>query len=170
MKNIIPLGIVIAAVAAAAVYFVQKPGRTGPRASDLVPTDAIFFAHLPDVRETAERWKKTSLYELSQEPEMQAFLERPREKLPLFQKVQAVLDRLQRVQPREGFFAVNSIEGKTPELVAGFAFSGSEKRGGSLRRRMARRAAQDATRRESRADQLRKPRDRDIHRQGSGGR
>ena len=125
MNKIIPIGVLAIAAAAAAYYLVKKPGGHRTAATELVPAETILFAQLPDIQRTTQRWKATSLHQLLQEPEIQGFLERPREKFPLFQKATAISAQIQQTSPKEGFFAVTSIEGPMPEMIAGLAYSGS---------------------------------------------
>ena len=55
---------------------------------------------------------------------MQAFLANPREKAPGMKLWQERMDQIARINPGEAFFAVTSIEGPQPKLVAGFTFLG----------------------------------------------
>jgi hypothetical protein len=126
MKKIIPLGILLAAAAVIAFYVIKKPGADRTAAAELVPAETVFFAQLLDLRTSTTRWKKTALHQLLQEPEMQSFLERPREKLPVFRHLNTLGEQMDRIEPREGFFAVTSMESSTPALVAGFSFLGSQ--------------------------------------------
>ena len=48
------------------------------RGAELAPADTIFFAQLPSLRRSALRWRGTDLYKIWEEPETQAFLEKPR--------------------------------------------------------------------------------------------
>ena len=127
MKKFLPLGIILTAVAVAAFYLLNRPAAHDSAAAELVPGETVAFIQIPDLRRSAERWKKTSLYALTQEPEMQSFLERPREKLPLFQHLQTFGVHAERINPREGFLAVTSMEGQVPAMIAGFSFRGSKK-------------------------------------------
>jgi hypothetical protein len=128
MKKIVSPLLVIAALAAIAAFFIHRavPGRHA-RASDLVPAGTIVFAHLPDIHGTSDRFTTTELYKLGQEPEVKAFLERPRAKAPQNSTWQTQVERIERVDPREAFLAVTSFDGTTPRLIAGFAFNGSRK-------------------------------------------
>jgi hypothetical protein len=129
MTKLVPIGIAAAVVGAGvgAFFLLKRPATQETRSAKLAPAATLFYAQLPDLLESSRRWEKTALYQLWNEPEMQAFMERPRTKLPFFQHVQVITERLQRVAPREGFIAVTSIDGPMPQLVGGFSFSGNQK-------------------------------------------
>src|SRR5687768_8419153 len=127
MKKIVLPLLVIAALAAVAAFFIHRAAPTRPRAVELVPDTAMVFAHVPDVRGTVERFGTTEMSKLGQEPEVQAFLDRPLAKAPQSAELQAHLLRLAQVDARERFIAVNSFDGPTPQLLGGFAFNGSRK-------------------------------------------
>ena len=126
MKKLVPTALVLIALAVAALVFFQHETPHRPRAAEIAPAEALFFAQLPDVRRSVRRWPETALARLWLEPEMQTFLEMPRQKMPLFVRARETLARLERVAPREAFVAVTSLRGATPEFVAGFAYSGGQ--------------------------------------------
>ncbi len=125
MKRIVPTALVLIALAVGAFVFFQPERPHRPRAAELVPPETLLFVHLPDVRRSLARWPLTGLAQIWEEPEMQAFLELPRRKMPLMRQAKATLARLVRVGPREGFAALTALDGVAPKFVAGFAFSGS---------------------------------------------
>lgn len=125
MKRIVPTALVFIALAVGAFVFFQPEKPHRPRAAELVPPETLLFVHLLDVRRSVARWPVTGLAQIWEEPEMQAFLELPRRKMPLMRQAKATLARLERVGPREGFAALTALDGVTPKFVAGFAFSGS---------------------------------------------
>ncbi len=124
LKTFIVIGLIIAVLFVAGLFLrVRVPHMA--RAAELVPAEAIVFAQFPDLPRTGERWKSTALSQLWNEPEMQAFLEKPRAKIAKEQSLLPQLARLQNVGVGEAFFAVTSIDGTEPRFVAGFSFSGS---------------------------------------------
>jgi hypothetical protein len=76
MKKFIAVFLVlVAAVAAVLVYFtLTKPA---PRAADLLPESTLVFIDIPDFSKARAGFANTELYALWQEPEVQAFLEKP---------------------------------------------------------------------------------------------
>ena len=124
MKKVIPAVIVVAAIAAVAFIYFQKAVIHHVSATELVPADAVFFAHLPNLRRTAERWPKTALAQIGEEPEVKAFLAKPRANAPQMKLWDEKVAQLYRVAPGEAFIAVTSIEGNQPRYLAGFSYAG----------------------------------------------
>ena len=128
MKRIvIPTFIVLAAAAVAAFFLLQRTAPYRSRGAELAPPQTLLFMHLPDLRTTGERWQKTALHQLWMEPEVQAFVQRPRAKLVVDSGWQAQLERLKRLRPREAFLAIVSIDAAVPKFVGGFSFDGNRK-------------------------------------------
>jgi hypothetical protein len=127
MKKIVPILLIIVLVALAVGYFIHRGTAHTPRAAELVPSETIFFAQLPDLRATAERFTRTELFKMGQEPELQAFLERPLRKIKETPEIQAVIDRVLRASPREAFIAVVSIDTPLPQVVGGFCYRGDRR-------------------------------------------
>ena len=120
MKKVIIAAVLLAAVGAGAFFVVKKKFVDyRPRAAELVPAETVLFAQIPDMFTSARRFTKTALWEIFQEPEMQAALGNG----------DAAEDwrGFARMLPREGFVAITSIDGAIPKFVAGFAFSGRQK-------------------------------------------
>jgi hypothetical protein len=129
MKKLIS-GVLVLLTLAAAAYFVLKVGRFVPersRAVELAPAETILFIHAANLRETARRFRKTGLFAIWQEPEMQEFLQKPRKTSPWMQLWEQRMERVTRVEPREAFLAVTSLEGPQPRFVAGFSFDGKRR-------------------------------------------
>lgn len=126
MKKVLPIVVLLLAVGAAAFIHLQRQQAASRiRATALAPADTLLFVHLPDVRQTAIRWPRTALAQIGKEPEIQAFLERPRAKLPWFSDLEGGIEKLAQIAPREAYIAVTSLDGQIPRFVAGFSFSGS---------------------------------------------
>src|SRR5215210_5773513 len=94
--------------------------------AELLPGDTVMLIHLPDVPRSRERWEKTALAKIASEPEISAFLERPKSKVPHLGGFQSRVNRILATEPREGFLAVTSLEGahNIPKVVAGFSYAG----------------------------------------------
>ena len=125
MKKIVPVIIVLAAVAAGAFVFLKRSEPHRSRAAELAPAETIFFAQLPDLSRSVKRFERTSLHALWLEPEVQAFLEQPLRTMPMLVQMGEKREQLLRIAPREVFVAMTSLDGTTPKFVAGMAFSGS---------------------------------------------
>ena len=124
MKKVIPAVIVLVAIAAVAFMYFNKTAVHHVHATDLAPAETIFFAHFPDLRRTAERWPKTALAQIGAEPEMQAFLAKPKANAPQMKLWDQKLAQIEHVEPGEAFIAVTSIEGNQPRFIAGLSFGG----------------------------------------------
>lgn len=124
MKKIIPVVVVLVVIASAAFVLLKKKVVDHRPAPELVPAETIFFAHLPDLRRSAERWPQTALAQIGREPEVQAFLEKPRTQTPEWKQFDERLAQVAKIIPGEAFVAVTSIDGNQPRFVAGISFSG----------------------------------------------
>ncbi|MEP6671394.1 MAG: hypothetical protein ABJF10_19685 [Chthoniobacter sp.] len=124
MKKVIPAVIVFVAIAAVGFLYFNKRTVHHIRATELAPAETIFFAHFPDLRRTAERWPKTALAQIGAEPEVKAFLAKPRASAPQMKLWDQKLAQLEHVEPGEAFVAVTSIEGNSPRFIGGFSFAG----------------------------------------------
>ena len=122
MKKVIIAVVSLAAVAVGAFFVVKKVVVHRPRAAELVPAETVLFAQIPDTLTSAQRFSKTALWDILQEPELQrAFPDAQNN--PLFEDWRKFALML----PREGFIAITSIDGAVPKFVAGFAYSGRQK-------------------------------------------
>jgi hypothetical protein len=124
MKKVIPAVIVLAAIAAVAFLYLNKRTVHHMAATELTPSGTIFFAHFPDLQRSAQRWPKTALAQIGAEPEMKAFLAKPKTSAPQLKLWDQKLAQLAHVAPGEAFLAVTSIEGNAPRFIAGLSFSG----------------------------------------------
>ena len=124
MKKVIPAVIVLAAIAAVAFLYLNKRTVHHVHATELAPADTIFFAQLQDLKRTGERWPKTALAQIGAEPEVKAFLAKPKANAPQMKLWDQKIAQLEHVEPGEAFIAVTSIEGNAPRFIGGFSFSG----------------------------------------------
>ena len=124
-KIVLPLFVVLVAAAAAAFLLLKQKTVRHVETAELVPADTLFFAELPDCPRSAQRWRQTALFQLWQEPEVQAFFEKPLTKLPALSDWQAKFGDFVSAEPRQAFIAVTTLEGDSPRWIAGFSFAGS---------------------------------------------
>jgi hypothetical protein len=129
VKRIISLVLVLFAVAAATFFFLKMrrylPERL--RGAELAPAETMFFAQLPNLRQTAVRIPQSDLYQIYLEPDVQAFLEKPRRKAPWMRAWATRFDEILRVAPGEFFVAFTSVDGPRSQFVGGFSFAGSQR-------------------------------------------
>ena len=114
----------VAIVVAATFLFFERTSGHHTAATELAPAETIFFLHFPDLKRTAERWPKTGLAQIGAEPEVQAFLAKPRANAPQMKLWTQKLEQVARVEPGEAFLAVTSIDGAMPRFIAGISFAG----------------------------------------------
>ena len=129
MKKALVFIAVLAGVGLAAGLFVFKD-KVAVRqlsAAEFLPQETLLFAELPDFRATGIRWRETALSKIAGEPEVQAFLERPRSKIPKNSTWDDVVARLRKADARQVFAAVTAISDNMPRMIAGFSFGGDRK-------------------------------------------
>jgi hypothetical protein len=114
----------VVVVALLLVFLQQKTART-VHASDFAPANTLVFVRLPDVQRSQLRWPQTALAKIAAEPEVQAFLEKPRSKAPEMKKADETLARLKRAQIGEAFVALTEVDGADVDFLAGFSSAGT---------------------------------------------
>ena len=77
MKKVI-IAILVVAVVIGVAFFVYTRQKPAPKAADLLPDTTLLFVGLPDFPKSRDDFRQTQIYALWQEPEVQAFLEKPR--------------------------------------------------------------------------------------------
>ena len=106
MKKIFAIIFLVFIVAAGAAYvYWKRPVVLGDlKAAEYLPQDAVALVEITDAPRSKTRWKETALHKIAQEPEVAAFLAKPKTLVPANKQ----LDRLQRFQklnPKEIFIA-----------------------------------------------------------------
>ncbi len=132
MKKILPASLVVLVLAAAgaSVYLFEKPkldARAASAAAGYLPADTLLLLALPDPGQTVQDWKTTDLYKIWTEPQVQAFLAKPLTKIPPDKELNDTLAQIGRLDPKNLFVAVTSLDDKNnqPHLIAGFQFAGA---------------------------------------------
>jgi hypothetical protein len=126
MKRI-ALVFALAAVAAGGVYYASHRAHTTPHANvtTLLPAGTVAFAHLPDFQRTRADWKESDLFKLYHEPAVQDFL-KPVKNVSQQDATTQNLSDLERLDPKDAFVAVTSLENNSPHFVAGFRLTGKQ--------------------------------------------
>ena len=117
----------IGAAAAVAIWLGMRGGAekaSSTNVTTLLPRETLAFAHLPDFNRMREHWHETELYKLWREPAMQEFLEKPLTQMPKTARAQQTVSDLVRLQVRDAFFAILSVEENRPKMAGGFRFKG----------------------------------------------
>jgi hypothetical protein len=118
----------IAAVAAGAVVYTVRRAQSTPHANvtSLLPGGTIALAHFPDFNRTQDDWHSSDLYNLYQEPAVKDFLDKPLSNVPQRYQTSETLGDIERLDLKDAFLAVTSLENNNPHLVGGFRFRGSQ--------------------------------------------
>jgi len=98
--------------------------KSGFNATSAVPAETIVFLHLPDIARTKARWPLTALAKIGAEPEVKAFMEKP--KAQAGELPDAWIKKLEAVDVREAFVAATSFDGNQPKVIAGFSYRGKK--------------------------------------------
>lgn len=76
MKKIIAVILGLMILTGVVWYFATR-GPASPKAAELLPETTLLYVAVPDFPKSRDEFRKTQLYALWQEPEVQAFLEKP---------------------------------------------------------------------------------------------
>lgn len=131
MKKAIAILIVliIAAAGGATYFFWKRPVALGElKAAGYLPPDTVAFVEITDMQRSKARWQETALHKIAEEPEVAAFLVKPKSLVP----ASGDLDRFRALNPKEVFLAVTGRDAAGPKVVGGFDFSGNRKDAESL--------------------------------------
>jgi len=119
--------VLFAAAAAGGIYYASHRAQSTPHATvtTLLPAQTVAFAHLPDFQRTRDEWHQSDIYKLYQEPSVQDFL-KPLRNVPRQDTNSQTLGDLERLDPKDAFLAVTSIENNNPHFVGGLRFRGNQ--------------------------------------------
>lgn len=151
MKRLGLLLLIAAVAAGAVVYTVHRtPGTTSPASvTALLPRETIALAHLPDFKRTRDEWHQSDLYQLYREPAVQNFLNRPLSKIPDQDVASQSASDFERLDAKNAFVAVTSVENNNPHLIGGFQFHGNQADAEKIIANWRSRISRDATHHES---------------------
>ena len=129
MKRLFFLVLVAAVTAVGILYGLRRAERT-PHATvtALLPRGTIALAHFPDFSRIRDEWHQSDLYKLYQEPAVQDFLNRPLSRVPQRDTAADTVGDIERLDLKDAFVAVTSIENDNPHFAGGFRFRGGESR------------------------------------------
>ncbi len=128
MKKAVLIIVAVGVVAGvgAGVFVWKKTADAGlTPVAQLLPPETVLLAELPDFPATQVRWRETALWKIVHEPEVHAFLERPRSKIPKNAAWDDAVGHFRGVKPRRAFVAITGIVNNMPQFVGGFAFGGA---------------------------------------------
>jgi hypothetical protein len=127
MRRLVLLVLIAALAAVGILYGLRRAERT-PHATvtALLPRGAIALAHFPDFKRTRDEWHQSDIYKLYQEPAVQDFLNKPLSRVPQRATAADTAAEIERLDLKDAFVAVSSIENNNPHFVGGFRFRGSQ--------------------------------------------
>jgi hypothetical protein len=116
--------VIAGAVAVFAIWYVRRISQETSSASvtALLPRETIFLAHLPDFNRTHDEFDHSDVCLLYREPAVQEFLRKPLTKLPKKGAASQTLREIERLDPKNAFFALTSMANDSPKVVMGFRF------------------------------------------------
>ena len=120
--------VLIAALAAVGILYGLRRAQTTPHAAvtALLPRGTIALAHVPDFNRTRDDWHGSDIYKLYREPAVQGFLSKPLSKVPQRDTAADGVSEIERLDLKDAFVALISIENNNPHLAGGFRFRGSQ--------------------------------------------
>jgi hypothetical protein len=127
MRRILLLIIAVAVAGFAGWYVWNLSQRTSSASvSVLLPRETIFLAHMPDFNRTRDQWRRSDIYALYRELEVQDFLRKPLASLstPKAFGAQTLLE-FEQLDAKNVFFACTSLDNNNPKFTGGFRFRGS---------------------------------------------
>ena len=133
MKRVVlPLAVVLI-LAIAGIYLQRRVSPHARQVAAWLPGGTILFEDMPDLHRTADRWPATALAQIIDEPEMQAFLERPMGRLPGRAEIDRRLAQARQIDPTHFFLAVTDWSGSgPPKAIAALCYAGSRQEVDSL--------------------------------------
>jgi hypothetical protein len=127
MKRLFFLVLIAAVAAVGVLYGLRRAERTShATVTALLPRGTIAFAHFPDFNRTRDEWHGSDLYKLYQEPAVQDFLNKPLSRVPQRDTAADTAGDIERLDLKDAFGAVTSIENNNPHFAGGFRFRGSQ--------------------------------------------
>jgi hypothetical protein len=119
--------VLIAALAAVGILYGLRRAERTPHATvtALLPRGTIGLAHFPDFNHTRDEWHGSDIYKLYQELAVQDFLNKPLSKIPQRATASDTAGDIERLDLKDFFVAVTSIENNNPHFMGGFRFRGS---------------------------------------------
>src|SRR5437870_7812928 len=127
MKRLLLMVLIAALAAVGILYGLRRADRTPHAAvTALLPRGTIALAHFPDFHRTRDEWHQSDLSKLYQEPAVQDFLNKPLSRIPQRDAASETDSDFERLDIKDAFVAVGSIDNNNPHLIGGFGFHGSQ--------------------------------------------
>ena len=119
----------ISAVVAGAIWYGLKLASFSTAASvtGLLPRATVLLVHVPDFNATRDRWHQSDVYQLYQEPAVHDFLHKPLSRLPDKSSASQTIGQIERVAPKDAFFALTRADQSSWAFVAGLQIRGNQR-------------------------------------------
>lgn len=119
----------ISALAAVAIWYGLKLASfsTAGSVTALLPRETVLLVHVPDFNTTRARWHQSDVYRLYREPAVQDFLHKPLSRLPAKSTASETVGQIERVAPKDVFFALTRADQSRWTFVAGFQIRGNQR-------------------------------------------
>src|ERR1043165_5559109 len=114
--------VLVSAITAGSIWFVfyRSQHTSSVAVTSLLPKETLAFVHLPDFNRSREDWRRTDIYQLWMEPAVQDFLAKPRSKVSKPENVEQTVAEIEKLEIRDAFVALVSIEYSAWKIVGGF--------------------------------------------------
>jgi hypothetical protein len=123
LKRVLFILLAAAIAIGAVAYGLRMLQKSSARSvASLLPRETIAFAHVPDFNRTHDEWRRSDIYRLFHEPDVQEFLRKPLTQLRTSDAASQTLRDLEQLGARDIFFAITSIDAHNGAFVAGFRF------------------------------------------------
>jgi len=127
MKRLVLSLLAVLLLAGAGAFLLHQRAPQVRQVATWLPGNTIFLEDMPDLQRTAERWPATALAQIINEPEVQAFLQRPMDRLPDRPELDKRLAEVAKINPGHFFLAVTDWSGAGgPKTIAGLSYKGSK--------------------------------------------
>jgi len=118
--------VLAAAITAGVIWlsFYRARHASSAAVSGLLPKETLAFLHVPDFNRSRADLHRTDIYQIWSEPAVQAFLQKPRSKIPKTEGFEQTLQEIESLEMKDLFVALLSIEYSAWKMVGGFRFKG----------------------------------------------
>ena len=119
--------VIVLLIAGAGLSILHRVSSHARQAAAWLPAGTILFEDIPDIHRSGDRWPATALSKIINEPEIQAFLQRPLATMPARAEIDKRLAQVRAVDPTRLFIALTAVpENGAPKMIVGVSYAGSK--------------------------------------------
>jgi len=127
MKRIVFALVVVVIAAGAGIYLLRRGAGGEAEVATWLPGGTVLFEDMPDIHRSRDRWPGTALAQMIDEPEVQAFLQRPMGLVPGRAELDRRVAELREIDPERFFAAVTEWGGTGgPRTLVGLKYGGDK--------------------------------------------